>query len=189
MWHRWLAFSTSERRQLLQLCWSLCWIRLRLKFIRLDKLIHWSQTKAVSSKRPAYLEGTVAASNRGGDRVAGSSSSGENRQQLSSRRSDSLNSLLGSVCRFQGLSNACLPRALVLCRWLNREGISAIVRIGVTKSGPNRVAQNREEPRNEDSIREQDTLTAHAWVEVEGYCSDTTIGNFSQFKNLQARGS
>jgi len=171
MWQRWLAFSINERSQLLLLCSSLFWVRLRLKFMRLDKLIAWAESR--NSRCPKADE---------------PASPPENSPLRSSARSDAINSLLGSVCRFQGLSNVCLPRALVLCRWLNQEGIPARVRIGVAKPGTGDAGAKRDALGDDEEPAQEGSFRAHAWVEVDGYSSDKTVDKFSQFSNLQARG-
>jgi len=184
MWHRWLAFSSSERSLLLQLYWSLLWIRLRLKFIRLDELICWAEAGSAFNEPLSRNEKVIYTSRTAIEQSEEKYKPRDNVRYSSSRRSDKVNSLLGSVCRFQGLSNVCLPRALVLCRSLNREGIPAKVRIGVATGD-----QSILSPANSHPHRNQPSLKAHAWVEVEGYSSDNTLHNYSRFENLQARRS
>lgn len=154
MWHRWLAFSYSERWQLLALCCAVWWIRLRLKINRLDDLVKWAE--APISNPQTELD-----------------------TDLVRNRSDQLSSLLGSVCRYQGLENACLPRALILCRRLSREGFLAKVCVGVRKG--------EEKAVNEHLAEARQILNAHAWVEIAGYSSDVNSKEFVRFESLKPK--
>ena len=54
--------------------------------------------------------------------------------------------IIGRVARWHVLPVACLPKSLVLHRWLRAEGVPSDLRIGVQRSA--------------------DALKAHAWVQI-----------------------